>query len=249
MAELWFAAVGGSEDVPLVILHPGGTDSRSLAPLMKELASGYRVLTPEQRGHGRTPDRDGEWHFTDMAADTAALLDELGVTRAHVIGWSDGAIVGLELALLRPDLVTSLVFGEAAFQVGGWRTGVLGSEPPAFMAEAYAEISPDGASHWPVVVEKANRMHTLEPAISEADLRRLSMPVLIVLGDDGEVHFDHAVRMYEALLNGELAVVPRSTHGLIVEKPDLLARLIRDFHSPVQSDGLAPIRRNRAKSP
>jgi pimeloyl-ACP methyl ester carboxylesterase len=133
--------------------------------------------------------------------------------------------------------------------VGGWRTGVLGSEPPKFMADAYAELSPDGARHWPVVVEKSNRMHALEPAISEADLRRLSMPVLIVLADDGEVHFDHAVRMYEALPDGELAVVPRSTHGLIVEKPDLLARLIRDFHSPVKSDGVAPIRRNRAKSP
>ncbi len=242
MSALWFADDGEGE--PLLVLHPGGTDARSLGPLLGELAEGYRVITPEQRGHGRTPDRDGEWHFSDMAADTAGLLDELGVSQAHAVGWSDGAIVGLHLALARADLVASLVFGGAPFQVEGWRQGVLGGEPPAFMADAYAELSPDGAAHWPVVVGKSIRMHETEPAVTEDELRTLSMPVLIVLGDDDEVRFDHAVRMYEALPDGELAILPRATHGLIVEKPALLARLIRNFQASDKSNGVAPIRRS-----
>lgn len=243
MSALWYEA--GGEGEPLLVLHPGGTDVRVLGPLLAELGEGYRILTPEQRGHGRTPDVDGEWHFTDMAADTAALLDELGVTDIHVVGWSDGAIVGLQLAIARPDLVASLVFGAAPFHVDGWRDGVVRSdaEPPSFMADAYAELSPDGGDHWREVVEKSNRMHETEPAVTEKQLRVLPIPVLIVLGDDDEVRFDHAVRMYETLTDGELAVVPRATHGLIVEKPDLLARLIRDFHSPRKSNGVAPLRR------
>lgn len=94
-----------------------------------------------------------------------------------------------------------------------------------------------------MVTEKSNRMHATEPAVSEPELRTLTMPVLVVLGDDDEVRFDHVVRMYEALPDGELAILPRSTHGLIVEKPDLLARVIRDFHTLDKSNGVAPIRR------
>ncbi|MFT4228467.1 alpha/beta fold hydrolase [Micropruina sp.] len=86
-------------------------------------------------------------------------------------------------------------------------------------------------------------MHESEPVIAEGDLSTLSMPVLVVLGDDDEVRFEHAIRMYEALPDGELAILPRSTHGLIVEKPALLAQLIRDFHAPDKNNGVAPIRR------
>lgn len=239
--RLWCTDSGDGE--VLLVLHPGGTDVRALSPLLHELAEGYRIIAPEQRGHGHTPDCDGEWHFADMASDTAALLDAMAVRRAHVVGWSDGAIVGLHLALSRPDLVASLVFGGAPFHVDGWRAGVLDGALPSFMADAYAAVSPDGAGHWPVVAEKSNRMHATEPAVSEPELRTLTMPVLVVLGDDDEVRFDHVVRMYEALPDGELAILPRSTHGLIVEKPDLLARVIRDFHTLDKSNGVAPIRR------
>lgn len=240
--RLW--CIDSGEGEVLLVLHPGGTDVRALGPLLAEFAEGYRIIAPERRGHGHTPDRAGEWHFADMAADTAALLDEMGVRRAQVVGWSDGAIVGLYLALSRPDLVSGLVFGGAPFHVDGWRAGVLGGEPPSFMADAYAEVSPDGAEYWAVVTGKSNRMHVTEPAVSEDDLRTLVMPVLVVLGDDDEVRFDHAVRMYEALPDGELAILPRSTHGLIVEKPDLLARVIRDFHAPDKANGVAPLRRH-----
>lgn len=244
MSTVWYADHG--EGPPLVVLHPGGTDVRALGPLLAEIGGGYRVLTPERRGHGHTPDVEGDWHFADMAADTAALLDKLEVSHAHIVGWSDGAIVGLYLAIARPDLVASLVFGGAPFQADGWCDGVLEAEedPPSFMAEAYAELSPDGADHWQVVTTKSNRMHKTEPAVTESQLQALSMPVLIVLGDDDQVRFDHALRMYESLPDGELAVVPRATHGLIVEKPDLLARLIHDFHSHDKGNGVAPLRRS-----
>lgn len=240
MSALWCSDSGDGET--LLVLHPGGTDTRALGPLLAELTGTYRVLAPEQRGHGRTPDREGEWHFADMAADTAALLDGLDVRRVHVVGWSDGAIVGLHLALAHPDLVASLVFGGAPFDLSGWRDGVMGAEFPDFMADAYAELSPDGADHWPIVVGKSNRMHESEPAVTESDLATLPIPVLIVLGDD-EVRFDHAIRMHDALPDGELAILPRATHGLIVEKPALLAQLIRDFHGPDKDNGVAPIRR------
>jgi pimeloyl-ACP methyl ester carboxylesterase len=241
MVHLWFDDRGDGEF--FLLLHPGGTDSRPFEPLMAALGNGYRLVTPEHRGHGRTPDSEGEWNFGDFAADAAQLLDDLAVSNVHVFGWSDGAIVGMYLALARPDLVRSLVFGGAPYRVDGWHNGVLDGTLPDFLAEAYGELSPDGIEHWPVVVAKSAELHTREPAIGDDQLAQLTMPVLIVCGDDDEVRLEHTIAMYGLLPDGELAVVPRSTHALVVEKPDLLARLIRDFHRPDKSNGFAPFRR------
>jgi pimeloyl-ACP methyl ester carboxylesterase len=241
MVHLWFSDRGDGD--AFLILHPGGTDSRSMEPLIAELGYGYRIITPDQRGHGRTPDADGDWHFEDFAADTAQLLDDLAVSSVHVLGWSDGSIVGLYLALVRPDLVRSLVFGAAPFQVQGWNDGVLAETLPDFMAEAYGEVSPDGVDHWPQVVAKSALLHTVEPAVDLGRLRALEVPVLVLVGDDDEVRLEHTLELYGLLPDGELAVVPRATHALVVEKPDLVARLVRDFHRPDKTNGFAPYRR------
>lgn len=226
----------------LAALHPGGTDSRSLAPLMAELGE-YRRILIDRPGHGRSSDVASEWSFNDMADSVAEVLTATAPQGAHIFGWSDGAIVGLSLALRHPHLVHSLVFGGAAFHRDGWVDGALAGEPPSFMADAYAEVSPDGAEHWPIVIKKAERLHKNEPTITVEQLRGILMPTLILVGDDDEVRFDHLLTMLETLPDAELAVVPRATHGLIVEKPELVARLIQDFHAPEKSDGLAPIRR------
>lgn len=236
---VWRSVVGAGET--LVLLHPGGTDSRPMQPLVDEL-HGYRVVLIDRPGHGRTPDVAAPWSFEAMADTVAGVLDELGIDAAHVVGWSDGAIVGLHLALRRPELVRSLVVGAGVFHRSGWRDGVLGEDPPQEMADAYGEVSPDGIEHWPVVVEKSQRLHELEPELTLDDLGRLTMPVLVVSGDDDEIRFEHLIALYEALPDGELAIIPRATHAALVEKPDLLARLIRDLHHP-QGNGYAPIRR------
>ncbi|MTD17155.1 alpha/beta fold hydrolase [Nakamurella sp. YIM 132087] len=228
---------------PLLMLHPGGVDSRALDPLVSQLESDYRVLTPDQRAHGRTPDAPGPLDFELMAADTVALIEREYDAPVDLLGYSDGAIVALTVAVRRPDLVRSLVFACAVFHRDGWRPGVLDGEPPEFFRDLYAEVSPDGRDHWPEVVAKMAEMHARQPDLTVDDLARLTMPVLVVSGDDDEIEFGHLIAMFEALPDGELAVVPRATHGLIAEKPDLLARLVRDFHRDDKTDGLAPLRR------
>ncbi|MGC5170472.1 alpha/beta fold hydrolase [Micromonospora sp. DT81.3] len=237
---LWYADEGSGP--PLVVLHPGGTDSRSMTPLLDHL-DGYRRITIDRPGHGRSADTAGAWSFADMADSIARVLRSLPVHDTHVVGWSDGAIVGLHLTLRHPDLIRTLVFGGAPRHYSGWRESVLEGDPPQFMADAYAEVSPDGAEHWDVVVRKSAELHRSEPRLSLEELSTVTVPVLILSGDDDEVRFEHLIELYEALPDGELAIVPRSTHALIVEKPDLVARLIRDFHAEPRQNGFAPIRR------
>lgn len=238
-STLFFAESGAGDE--LLLLHPGGTDSAAMGPLSEQLPD-YRRLLVDRPGHGRSADVEGEWSFAMMADAMAEILAPRAAP-VHVMGWSDGAIVGLHLALRRPELVRSLVFGGAAFHHGGWLDGVLDEEPPGFLRDAYAAVSPDGVQHWPVVVRKAQALHRAEPDLSVEDLRGVTLPVLIVVGDDDQVHWPHLIEMLEALLDGELAVIPRATHGVIVEKPALLAQLIREFHREDRDAGVAPIRR------
>lgn len=239
--DLWFGQRGRGD--PFVLLHPGGTDSRALDSLVAELDDTYSCLTPDQRAHGHSRDVPGPLTFEAMAADTIGLLERTMDAPVHLLGYSDGAIIALYVALARPDLVRSLVFAAGVFHHAGWLPGVLDGEAPDFMGDSYAEISPDGRAHWPVVVAKLADLHATAPTLTVADLATLSVPTLVMLGDDDEVRFEHAIEMYRALPDGELAIVPRASHGVVVEKPAMVARLIRDFHSPDKFDGFAPIRR------
>ena len=240
---LWSRARGSGPE--FVLLHPGGTDSRALDPLVAELAGRYRVITPDQRAHGRTPDREGPLSYAAMAEDTIAFLEEEAGAPVHLLGYSDGAVVALTVALRRPDLVRDLVLAAGVHHRDGWEPGVLAGEAevPAFMVDAYAEVSPDGREHYGEVAAKLRRMHEEGPVFTDPDLAGLDLPVLVLVGDDDEVRLEHAVAAYRALPRGELAVVPHASHGVLVEKPQLCARLITDFHAADKPATFAPRRR------
>jgi pimeloyl-ACP methyl ester carboxylesterase len=241
----WYDERGEGEAV--VLLHPGGAgvDARAWGPNLEALSAGFRVFTPERRRHGRTPDVDGPITFDLMAQDTVAFLETVVGEPAHLVGCSDGAIVALLVALRRPDLVRQLAFIAGVFHYQGWAPGVLDAtaDPPEFLERLYAELSPDGPDHYPVIVEKLARMHASEPTLTPSELNQIQARTLVMVGDDDEVTLEHAITLYRNLPNAELAVIPGTSHGLLVEKPALCNRLIVDFLTTDPVATLAPIRR------
>jgi pimeloyl-ACP methyl ester carboxylesterase len=242
----WYAEYG--DGPPLVLLHPGGVgvDSRTFAPNVGALADRFRVYTPDRRAHGRTPDTDAPLSYEAMAEDTAAFLRTVVGGPASVLGCSDGAVVALLTALRYPDLVDRLVFVAGVFHRDGWLPGVLdgdGDDPPEFLATSYAEVSPDGPEHAPIVARKLARMHAEGPSLTVDELAKVTARTLVMIGDDDEVAFEHAVALYRALPTGEFAVVPGTSHGLLVEKAELCNRLVLDFLTTAPVRTFAPIRR------
>ncbi len=241
----WYDEIGAGE--PLVLLHPGGggVDSRAFAPNLGALAERFRTFTPERRAHGRTPDVEGPITFEAMAHDTILFLEQVVGGPARVLGVSDGAIVALHVALHRPDLVERLVFVAGVFHHDGWWPQAIdpNNEPPAFLEASFAELSPDGAAHYRIVVDKLARMHQIEPTLTADDLATIPCRTLVMVGDDDEVRLEHAIALYQALSDAELAVIPGTSHGLLVEKPDLCNTIAVDFlaNDPVAT--FAPIRR------
>lgn len=241
----WYEKHGDGDR--LVLLHPGGAgvDARAFGPNLGPLAALFCVYTPERRGHGHTPDVAGPITFDAMAEDTIAFLETVVGRRSHVVGSSDGAIVGLLVALRRPDLIDRLVLVAGVFHFNGWLPHVIdpSNEPPEFLARLYAEVSPDGAGHYRAVVDKLAQMHLEEPTLTTDDLGEVPNRTLVMVGDDDEVRLEHAVAMYRAIPDAELMVVPGTSHGLLVEKPDLCNNVILEFLTEDPVPTMAPIRR------
>ena len=239
----WYEEQGDGD--PVVLLHPGGAgvDARAFGPNLGAIAERFHVYTPERRGHGHTPDVDGPITFDAMAQDTIAFLETVLDGPAHLVGSSDGASVALLVARRRPDLTRRVVLVAGVFHYDGWAPHVIDpdNEPPEVLARLYAEVSPDGAEHYPVIVDKLAQMHIREPTLTAEDLNAVTNRTLVMVGDDDEVTLEHAVAMYRGLPDAELMVVPGTSHGLLVEKPGLCNRVIVDFLSNDPVPTMAPI--------
>jgi pimeloyl-ACP methyl ester carboxylesterase len=99
----------------------------------------------------------------------------------------------------------------------------------AFPRDLYAAASPDGPDHWPVVFAKITKLWGEEPTLTVEDVARIASPTLVMVGDDDIIRLDHTVALFEALPHGQLAVVPGASHGLPMEKPAEVSRLILEF--------------------
>jgi pimeloyl-ACP methyl ester carboxylesterase len=241
----WFADSGGAGE-PVLMLHGGISDSEMLVdPLEPALGERFRIVAFDRRGHGRTADTDAPFHFDDMATETIGAIEKLIAGPAHLVGWSDGGNVALLAALRRPDLVRSLVLIGANFHFDGNMPMGPGSGPgPKMMVDRYGERSPDGAEHFAVVFEKSRAMWAAEPTLTTDDLRRISAPALVLVGDDDLMTLAHTTALYESLPQGQLAVIPGTSHAVAMEKPDLVGSLIRDFLSdPGKPKTHLPVRR------
>jgi pimeloyl-ACP methyl ester carboxylesterase len=219
----WYTTHGDGE--PLVLLHGGFSDSRDFGPNLATLA-GFKIHLVDRRGHGRTPDVDGPVTIDLLTADVIAFIEEqTGPT--HLLGYSAGGVVAAAVAIQRPDLVRKLVLMSTATCPDGWLfTPQEDGEMPAQIVDAYAEVSPDGREHFPVVQAKfakaAATQQTLEPA-------GITSPALVVASDDDIVHLEHTIALYRGIPHAQLAIVPGTSHTLLFEKPDLCTTLVADF--------------------
>ncbi len=182
-------------------------------------ASVFRVIAPEQMGHGRTADDvNRPFHYHDMAEDTVALLDQLSIDSVAILGFSDGGIIGLDIALHHPERVTKLVVTGSNTRTDGYTEENIEYartlDPSTETApETYARLSPDGADHWPVVLGRLLPMWKTEPAFTHDEVRRIGAPSLVIVGDRDIVTLEHAVEMFRTLPDAQLCVVPNAGHG------------------------------------
>ena len=116
-------------------------------------------------------------------------------------------------------------------------------ELESFLGPAYGEVSPDGQGHFKVVATKIGEMAAVEPNLQASELAKVTQRTLVMFSDDDLMTLPHAVEMFDALPNAELAIVPGTSHFLMQEKPALVNRLVLDFLTNDPVPTVAAIRR------
>lgn len=214
---------------PLLLLHGGYCSIEVMRPLGDMLADRFRILAPERSGHGRTADVDQPYEYAHWVADTLDYLDLIGVGSAHIVGHSDGGILGLLLARDHPDRVRSLLTIGANLHTDAWvpddypHPTVTDDAWDALVAE-YDTLSPDGPEHGPLVVAKLQELWGRAPDIPAASLAGLRIPVLVMSGEHDMVARSHTESIAAAIPGAQLLVVPGTTHMVVRERVDVVAQ-------------------------
>ena len=204
---------------PLLLLH-GGTGSIS-AKWIPFFSTQFRVIAMEQMGHGRTADvMDRPFHYHDMAEDTVELMRQLEIESAVVVGYSDGGIIGVDMAIHHPERVTKLAVTGANSRPDGYtaenlewvRTFIPADQA---VSDAYGRLSPDGVDHWPIVLGRLQRMWAVEPSFTREEMQSIKAPTLIIVGDGDIVTPEHAVEMFRTIPGAQLCVIPHAGHGVM----------------------------------
>lgn len=226
--------VTGSGD-PVVFLHGGFCSAEVMRDLSHEL-SGYAVYAPERPGHGRTPDHGHDFHYDDGVHDTIGLMDTLGLDSAHVVGFSDGANIGLLLALAHPDRLRSLVAisgnlfpGEGVFRDEEDHAAAMPADQIALVDREYAVLSPDGAEHAAELGPRIVRMWETEPQIDPAALARVDFPVLVMAGEHDMIVPEHTDLIHRSIPGARLAIIPGGSHMVVREQPAAVGAIVQAF--------------------
>lgn len=231
---------------PLVLLHGGLHNTTLDAPVAARLAQGRQVISVDLQGHGRTADADRPLRYEQLADDLAALLDELRVPQADVLGYSLGGGTGMRLAIQHPSRVRRLVVVSAPFSNTGWYpevaaafqhlTGALADMmKPSPVYQTYAAIAPDPAG-FARLIDKTGELQR-RPYDWSAEVSKLSMPVLLVFADADSMPPSYVAQFYGLLGGGQrdggldgsgrpkssLAILPGRTHYDLFESPAMVA--------------------------
>ena len=200
---------------PLVLFHGNGGSISSMSGIIPYFSKKYRTIALDSRAHGKSVDSGDSLSFEMMADDVAYLLDQMKIDSAYIIGWSDGGIIALELAMRHPEKIRRLASTGAnlwpdstALLPGLWK-----DEKKYFDSQTgKAKITSEEKNSWKVFM-----LDWEQPNISLASLRKIQTPSLIISGDHDIIRIEHTVRIFQNIPKAELWILPDSGHGTLIE--------------------------------
>ncbi|WP_310560832.1 alpha/beta hydrolase [Flavobacterium sp.] len=219
--KLFYEVYGEGE--PLLMIHGNGGSFACFENQVAEFSKHFKVVLVDCRGRGNSSYQKGiELSFDLQVEDINLFLDKLNIKKTNILGWSDGGIIGLLLAIKQPEKVNKLV-------------------------ASGANIFPDGALHqeelkkWITDLEQNNKNHENDlaidlnnldfkyPNLKYSDLNVIKSKTLIVAGDHDEIKGEHTLKIYESIPNAQLAILPNSSHSALIENSILFNEIVLRF--------------------
>ena len=214
---------------PVLLLHGGMSQSEGFDGRLMPAVNGFDVYSYDRAGHGRSPDQPGSFHFDFQYQEAVAFLEDVIKKPAHLIGYSDGGIISLLVAINRPDLVRTITLIGANYHHNGTASTISARTPSEEERAKYANFSPDAPETLVKKIKKMAKIWNTEPTMTLKQLRSIKCPTLVIAGDNDDIKLKHTNEIYEAIENSRLAIIPGASHLIDKDQPELLNKVIRDF--------------------
>ncbi len=230
---------------PLVLIHGGGsTIETTFGNILPLFAEKYKVIAVEMQAHGHSGDRHAPETFEQDADDVAALLKQLNISKAYILGFSNGGSTTLQIAIRHPEVVNKIVAISAIYLREGMFPGFFDmmkdaslKNMPQPLQDAFLKINPDRAALQNMHDKDRDRMLAFKDW-AEDGIRSIQAPALIIVGSKDVVTSEHALKMSQIIPHTELMILPGS-HGSFIGEictveqeskiPELTVAVIKEF--------------------
>jgi pimeloyl-ACP methyl ester carboxylesterase len=234
--KIWYATFGHGE--PVILLHGGLANADYWGNQVRALQNGYRVVVMDSRGHGRSTRNQEPFGYDLMAADVIGLMDFLKLPKAAIVGWSDGAIIGLDIAMHHPQRLAKLF----AFAANSDPSGVadIANSPVfnTFIARAqteYEKLSPTPGGYKDFLAQ-ITKMWATQPNWTAVDLHKIAVPTWIVDADHDEAIKRSNTEFIAANIpNSGLLLQPQVSHFSFLQDPEQFTADVRHFLEHVKA--------------
>jgi len=228
--RMYYAVYG--EGPPVLLIHGGLGHADIWGFQVPALAKDHRVIVADSRGHGRSTRSRKPFSYALMADDYLALLDFLKIDKAALVGWSDGGIIGLDIAIRHPERLSRLFAFAANYTPEGTRDVARSPTFNAYLVRAredYASMSPTPAE-FDAFLKQISRMWATEPRYSREQLRSITVPTMIFDGEHDEaIKPEHTREMAELIPGASLVIMKDASHFAMWQKPEEFNATVRKF--------------------
>ena len=221
--RMYYAIFNKEGKDPVLLLHGGMVSSDYWSFEVPLLSKTHKVIIADSRGHGRSTLTNRPLGYNLMASDIVQLMDTLQIKKASIVGWSDGGIIGLILAIQVPERVNKLFTFGANFNLSGYK-----SEPPdtamaaRFMAQVqanYRRLSPT-PDNFSGLMKALGKMYSMEPDLKPEEIKTIKAPTVIAFGEYEQfIKREHFQALAQLIPGARLIMIPNVSHGGPLQDP------------------------------
>lgn len=222
--KLYYEVYGEGE--PLLMIHGNGGSFACFENQVTEFSKHFKVVLVDCRGRGNSSYQKGvELTFDLQVEDINLFLDKLNIKKTNILGWSDGGIIGLLLAIKHPEKVNKLITSGANI----FPEGVIDFED---MKKTAIDLEAKNSNHENDLDIDLNNLDLKYPNLNFTDLNVIKSKTLIIAGDHDMIKGEHTLKIYESIPNAQLAILPNSSHSALIENSILFNEIVWRFLMP-----------------
>jgi pimeloyl-ACP methyl ester carboxylesterase len=234
--KMYYAIFNRKGKDPVILLHGGLTSSDYWSAEVPRLSRTHKVIIVDSRGHGRSTMTDQSLSYALMTSDVLKLIDYLKIKKTSIVGWSDGGIIGLILAIQYPERINKLFTFGANYNLSGYKDVPSDTSMSArFMARAqaaYRKLSPT-PDNFLVLRNALGKMYSTEPNLKPEDVKTIKAPTVIACGEYEQfIKREHFQELAHLIPGAKLVILPNVSHGGPLQDPAIFHQAVMNLLNP-----------------